>query len=250
MTQRTTNSDDGNWRNLCWDEVLRSNSEYLLKNIQFHEQNRLMGVSDFSENFPIAASAYVYNAGGERVWKLSGDVQQMTINGTYTINMANITSKTLYTSPYLVANNNNYTKHYFIESERVCSKIGGGFNSTNDPINSQIVDPINSDPNAIAEEFNQHILNSLSCGLENPEINADPMLRGLEDFIDQDVDEDLQYFFVTDLPMAIGIGSSSFITDAGGDAVQHLQYMPPDSYRIGVNLRAHINNKMLIKNKT
>ncbi len=46
-------------------------------------------------------------------------------------------------------------------------------------------------------------------------------MRGIEDFINIDENEDLQYFFVSD-----HLGSSSFITDVGGDAVQHLQYMP------------------------
>jgi hypothetical protein len=35
--------------------------------------------------------------------------------------------KTLYTSPYLVMTEQEYTKHYFIEGEEICSKIGGGF---------------------------------------------------------------------------------------------------------------------------
>ena len=38
--------------------------------------------------------------------------------------------------------------------------------------------------------------------------------------------EDNQYFYHTDLPIAIGIGSSSWITDASGSANQHLQYLP------------------------
>jgi len=146
----------------------------------------------------------------------------MTINGDQLINMANITDKTLYTSPYLVANDNNYTKHYFIESERVCSKIGGGFSSPIDPVNQAIIEPINSDQPTISEDFTQHIINSISCtNIESPELNVDPVLRGIEDFINIDENEDLQYFFVSD-----HLGSSSFITDAGGDAVQHLQYMP------------------------
>jgi len=193
-------------RILCWDE-----------------ENRLMSVRDASN-----LSDYIYNAGGERVWKFSGDIQQMTLNGDQLINMANITDKTLYSSPYLVANDNNYTKHYFIENERVCSKIGGGFGSI-DPINEDIIEPINGDQRSISENFNQHVIHSISCtNVEKLELNVDRVLRGIEDFIDQDADEDLQYFFVSD-----HLGSSSFITDVGGDAVQHLQYMPPDSYRDG-----------------
>jgi len=48
------------------------------------------------------------------------------------------------------------------------------------------------------------------------------------------------YFYHSDLPIAIGMGSSSWITDASGAVNQHLQYLPPDSYRIGVNLREAI----------
>jgi len=205
MTQRSTNNTDGNLRNLCWDE-----------------ENRLMGVTDFYEFNPVKTSAYVYNAGGERVWKFSGDIQQMTINGDQLINMANISNKTLYSSPYLVANDNNYTKHYFIESERVCSKIGGGFSSPIDPVNQAIIEPINSDQPTISEDFTQHIINSISCtNIESPELNVDPALRGIEDFINIDENENLLYFSVSD-----HLGSSSFITDAGGEAVQHLQYLP------------------------
>ena len=205
MTQRSTNNTDGNLRNLCWDE-----------------ENRLMGVTDFYEFNPVKTSAYVYNAGGERVWKFSGDIQQMTINGDQLINMANISNKTLYSSPYLVANDNNYTKHYFIESERVCSKIGGGFSSPIDPVNQAIIEPINSDQLTISGNFTQHVINSISCtNIESPELNVEPRLHGIEDFINIDENENLQYFSVSD-----HLGSSSFITDAGGEAVQHLQYLP------------------------
>ena len=77
--------------------------------------------------------------------------------------------------------------------------------------------------------FTQHVINGISCtNIESPKLNVDPVLRGIDDFIDQDAEEDLRYFFVSD-----HLGSSSFITDVGGDAVQHLQYMPPDSYRDG-----------------
>ena len=41
------------------------------------------------------------------------------------------------------------------------------------------------------------------------------------------------YFYHSDLPIAIGMGSSSWITDASGAVNQHLQYLPPDSYRDG-----------------
>ena len=33
---------------------------------------------------------------------------------------------TLYTSPYLVATNKGYTKHYYAGAERLAARIGGG----------------------------------------------------------------------------------------------------------------------------
>ena len=42
----------------------------------WNEENRLKAVKD--ENY---LSDYIYDAGGERVWKLTGPVQRMWING-------------------------------------------------------------------------------------------------------------------------------------------------------------------------
>jgi len=44
-----------------------------------------------------------------------------------------------------------------------------------------------------------------TLNIESPELNVDPVLRGIEDFIGIDENEDLQYFFVID-----HLGSSSF----------------------------------------
>jgi RHS repeat-associated protein len=56
---------------------------------------------------------------------------------------------------------------------------------------------------------------------DNPLLQTEPQLNGIDDFINIDENENLQYFFVSD-----HLGSSSFITDTGGEAVKHLQYLP------------------------
>jgi len=66
-----------------------------------------------------------------------------------------------------------------------------------------------------------HVANSLSCSFDNVLAQIEPQLGGIEAFINIDENENLQYFSVSD-----HLGSSSFITDAGGEAVQHLQYLP------------------------
>ena len=73
-------------------------------------------------------SSYIHDAGGDRSLKLTGANQQMLINNQYYINFANLNeNKSLYMGAYMVLTNSNYTKHYYIEGERVSTKIGGGF---------------------------------------------------------------------------------------------------------------------------
>ncbi len=124
MIQRSNTTLDGTYRRCCWDE-----------------ENRLMAVADFRNGNPVNTSAYIYNAGGERVWKFAGAINEMMLNGKDVFNVAALNSSTLYTSPYMVATDENYTKHYFIENERICSKacaelsrsIGGGFGNVVNP---------------------------------------------------------------------------------------------------------------------
>jgi YD repeat-containing protein len=77
-------------RRLCWDE-----------------ENRLTAVRDQNN-----MSAYIYDAGGERVWKLTGQVQQMYVDGMGYVDVVDLNNKTLYASPYLVYNEQGYSKHY------------------------------------------------------------------------------------------------------------------------------------------
>jgi hypothetical protein len=71
---------------------------------------------------PSRLSHFVYDAGGERVWKLSGQVEQLSLNGGMLIDMATLTNKTLYTSPYMVITDQEYTKHYYAGTQRIASK--------------------------------------------------------------------------------------------------------------------------------
>jgi len=72
-------------------------------------------------------SAYLYDHTGERTWKLAGQVQTVTVNGQPVAQSAALDRKTLYTNPYLIVTEADYTKHYYIEGQRVASKLGGGW---------------------------------------------------------------------------------------------------------------------------
>jgi RHS repeat-associated protein len=65
------------------------------------------------------------------------------------------------------------------------------------------------------------IYSNLECSFgELFEVVMTPNLWGIEDYTTIDEPEDQQYYLHTD-----HLGSSSFITDQSGEAVQHLQYM-------------------------
>ena len=100
------NDRNGNRRNLLWDE-----------------RNRLLSVVDNAATG--TAAHYVYDAQGERTFKLTGYTNS-TGPGETTETYVSLDEPTLYASPYLTATAEGYTKHYFAGTERLASAIGNG----------------------------------------------------------------------------------------------------------------------------
>ena len=93
------------------------------------EENRLLSVDD--NGF---VSNYWYDADGERTVKTSGESDQVYVNGVFSGGSTNTAKFSLYVSPYLVANQGGrYTKHIYIGSQRVVSKIGDFDSYGSDP---------------------------------------------------------------------------------------------------------------------
>jgi len=195
-------------RYLCWDE-----------------ENRLTAVRDKSK-FP-QLSAYLYDAGGERVWKLTGQVGKMKQSGK-TMSSSVFFDKTLYASPYLVVTDKEYTKHYYIEGERVCTKtcaersrsIGGGFWGTA-PFNpwDNALSFLEGDKSALSALLPEMIQRNIECADYDGHWEIDPMLPPVHN--KTNFPEYNQYFYHSD-----HLGSASFITDATGYVDQHIQYLP------------------------
>ncbi len=205
-------------RKLCWDE-----------------ENRIMGVAD--DNF---ISYYTYDAGGERTYKLTGAFQDMIINGQqYNFNLMN--NPTLYTSPYLVATPQGYTKHFYAGSERILSKIGcGGFERLSEPIEIKTGEsksggskaasqpPQEPDPEPVftpiinkIKNLNNMLIRTLNCLGKDPKIIVDNLkkLYGLKE-TQCEKENDLYYYHPDHL------GSGTWITYTDGSAIQHLHYLP------------------------
>ncbi len=90
-------------RRYCWDS-----------------ENRLASFSDCHN-----AGYYQYDAGGERTYKLTGEMVLQNIGGQWH-SLLILDNPTLYASPYLVFTPQGYTKHYYAENERIASRIGSG----------------------------------------------------------------------------------------------------------------------------
>jgi len=200
MTAHNDNINSLN-RYLCWDE-----------------ENRLMAVKD--QNY---LSAYVYDAAGERVWKLTGEVTQMKISGVGTIDVASLSNKTLYVSPYVVYNQQGYSKHYYAGAERVSSRIGGGtLYGLQHPINDTVT-PITDEYPELSTHLWDMLERSFSGCLDliTEYITYEPYMVSIQESASQNNAENNWYIYHSD-----HLGSSSFLTDASGDPTQHLQYLP------------------------
>jgi RHS repeat-associated protein len=155
----------------------------------------------------------------ERTWKLAGQMQTVTINGQYVINQVELDRKTLYTNPYLIVTEAEYTKHYYIEGQRVASNLGGGWDVAGyDPLQDHLPVDQQGLNQLLVERF--EILEACS-GQQADFVYLQDRFESILDQLTANDPEDVQYFYHSD-----HLGSSSFITDASGTVDQHLQYLP------------------------
>ena len=209
-------------------------------------------------------SYYVYDHSGERRLKLTGDsklldvcqrlrtpqnklneVSNADLMATYTV----LNEPTLYPSAYMVLSNKGYTKHYYAGTERVAARLGGGGLDAQQHVIA-IDDELQWRADKLfkqsLEQVNYRVLgeNDLDCIMRNkfsPEVLGEwidgiPYLVRAEVAVDNGQFKDMihsmlddpnngkekeVYFYHSD-----HLGSASWITDANGKPVQHLQYLP------------------------
>ena len=189
----TCDTEGAGSRRLCWDE-----------------QNRLLGVRDNRY-----LSLYQYDANGERTYKLTGKGDLQNISGEWQ-RFYMLDNATLYASPYLVATDKGYTKHYYAESERIASRIGGG--GLQDLDQGEEADP---EMYTSHQERLDELFDNLAACLDADFHSAEDMLKSLYKWQNVKKVETDCYWYHPD-----HLGSSSWITDTAGTAVQHLHYLP------------------------
>ncbi|HQI45692.1 MAG TPA: RHS repeat-associated core domain-containing protein [Bacteroidales bacterium] len=180
------------------------------------EENRLTTVNDKNKSY---LSNYLYDAGGERIIKLSGAIQKIMQQNGDIIEFANLGENiSINFGAHMVLNNNRYTKHYYIEGQRICSKLGKGFSAP--PVGiTQSVTPISGTYTNIAKKvlvmFHR---GDYKTGFDTLNTTYPASITIVPNLTLPETD---RYFYHSD-----HLGSSSFISSNAGTTTQHLQYLP------------------------
>ena len=192
-----------NERYLCWDE-----------------ENRLSATRD--NNY---VTANIYDASGNRSWKLAGEMNWMWQNGSGWQGYGDLNLRTWYQSELMTITDVGFTKHYFIAGQRIASKLGESLNNADvQPLRENHVEPLTENYKVLNQGAAERMKRDFEClGLDyNNFTPGEPVIRVLDELAAVgDADESNIYFYHSD-----HLGSSSFLTDGGGVATQHLQYMP------------------------
>ncbi|MFT3822796.1 MAG: SpvB/TcaC N-terminal domain-containing protein [Chitinophagaceae bacterium] len=95
----------------------------------WNEESRLMAV--ISKGI---LSQYTYDASGKRAIRSSGGLQGVWLNGAPAGAVKHTDNYSADVSPYIVCRKDGFTKHYYIENQRIASKLGHGtFTNINFP---------------------------------------------------------------------------------------------------------------------
>ena len=214
------------------------------RKLKWDEENRLLSSDDngFVTN-------YWYDADGERTVKTSGESDQVYVNSEFAGGRTNTAKFSLYVSPYLVANQGGrYTKHIYIGSQRVVSKIGDFDSYGSDPRRIQYA---GSETDGLSVDYKGKYTQQLQVIKDNYATFAVPyngednndyvdgkgfccndgsleaaqaraMARAAKNnFQEGDTYETMQFYYHPD-----HLGSSSYITNLEGEVVQHIEYVP------------------------
>lgn len=208
---RQTYSYDANGNQTGWEDDKSGQR----RKIFWDEENRVRAVMDNGATYH-----YVYDASGERVLKGQSQGQTAFVNGERKAGSGQMGNYTVYVNPYIVLKSGGYTKHYYIEGQRILSKLGGGWdNKGKGPLKAG-GDSLNYTNKKQAME--QGIVKNLKfLGMDGQILTAGKSGKIPPGQINGtgNATESFQYYFHPD-----HLGSTSYISDAAGEIYQHLEY--------------------------
>ena len=183
-----------------------------------------------------------YDADGERTVKTSGENEAIYVNSEFSGGNTGTARFSLYVSPYLVAGQGGkYTKHIYVGSQRIVSKLGDLASYGADPrripyagneadgLTINYKDKYNQQLQSIKDNYKA--FDQPYNGKDNDDYvngqgfccNDDVSTRAAVDnnFHDKDNYEKMQFYYHPD-----HLGSSSYITNLDGEVAQHIEYVP------------------------
>ena len=179
------------------------------------EENRIRAIMDNGVVYH-----YIYDASGERVMKSQSYGQSAFVNGELKGGSGNMGNYTVYVNPYIVLKSGGYTKHYYIEGQRIVSKLGGGWDNNGQ---GQLKAGGNKvDYGAKGQRvFDGIVRNMKFLGADGTVLTAGKSGKVPPGQINGtgNTAESFQYFYHPD-----HLGSTSYVTDASGEVYQHLEY--------------------------
>ena len=204
---------------------------------RWDEENRLLAADE--NGF---VSNYWYDADGERTVKTSGENEAIYVNSEFSGGNTGTARFSLYVSPYLVAGQGGkYTKHIYVGSQRIVSKLGDLASYGADPrripyagneadgLTINYKDKYNQQLQSIKDNYKA--FDQPYNGKDNDDYvngqgfccNDDVSTRAAVDnnFHDKDNYEKMQFYYHPD-----HLGSSSYITNLDGEVAQHIEYVP------------------------
>ena len=213
---------------------------------KWDEENRLLAADE--NGF---VSNYWYDADGERTAKTSGENEAIFVNSELSGGNTGTARFSLYVSPYLVAGQGGkYTKHIYVGSQRIVSKLGDLASYGADPrkipyagneadgLTINYKDKYNLQLQSIKDNYKTFDLpysgkdnvdyvngKGFSSDDDTPEAaQARAMARTRAangNFKPNDDYEKMQFYYHPD-----HLGSSSYITNLDGEVSQHIEYVP------------------------
>ena len=211
---------------------------------RWDEENRLLAADE--NGF---VSNYWYDADGERTVKTSGENEAIYVNSEFSGGNTSTARFSLYVSPYLVAGQGGkYTKHIYVGSQRIVSKLGDLASYGADPrripyagneadgliINykdkyAKQLQSIKDNYKAFDQPYNGKDNDDyvdgqgFCCNDATPEAaQARVRTRAVNgNFKPNDDYEKMQFYYHPD-----HLGSSSYITNLDGEVAQHIEYVP------------------------
>ena len=186
-----------------------------------------------------------YDTDGERTVKTSGENEAIYVNSEFSGGNTGTARFSLYVSPYLVAGQGGkYTKHIYIGSQRIVSKLGDLASYGADPrripyagneadgLTINYKDKYAKQLQSIKDNYkafdlpyngkdNDDYVNGqgFCCNDATPEAAQARAANG--NFKPNDDYEKMQFYYHPD-----HLGSSSYITNLDGEVSQHIEYVP------------------------